>query len=104
MYQKILQHHRKKGNLEGDQEIIKILASQEEEVKEITKAIGNTGCVQDIIERWGIEVDNIAITCEENHYREVVIGFRENGDDGCFVGDMVIRKEVERLQHIWKKK
>ena len=104
LFQKIFTYHKKKGNYEEGQNVIKFLASQAPEVKEIEDEIGDTGCVEWVREKWGVEMDNIAISCEDGMYREVVICFKENDDEGCCTGEMNLLKEDERLEKIWKRR
>ena len=104
LFQKILGYHKKKGNYEEGQEVIKILASQKPEVDELKKEIGNIGCAELMNEKWNLEMDSVAITCEDGMYREVILCFSENDDEGCYAGELILVKEQERLAKAWKKK
>ena len=100
LYLTIIGEHARQRRYAMGQNVVKILTTIPEEIKEIEKVVGEIGLLQHMKEKYNLEVDSIKTSSTEEHRREVEITLIENDDEGCVGGDDIM-KEEDRLYRKW---
>ena len=102
LYLSIIGEHAKKRRYNIGQNLVQILTSIPDEIKEIEKAIDEIGLIKHMKEKYNIEVEYIRTSSTTENRREVEVVFIEHDDEGCVGGDD-IEKEEDRLNKKWRK-